>query len=82
MVLKKFPDKKSLAAAAAARAGTIIRDSIAARGKARIIAATGASQFEFLEALTALPGHRLAARGNVPPRRIRGPARNAPSQLL
>jgi glucosamine-6-phosphate deaminase len=56
VVLKKFPDKKSLAAAAAARAGTIIRDSIAARGKARIIAATGASQFEFLDALTNLPG--------------------------
>jgi len=56
VVLKKFPDKKSLAAAAASRAGTIIRDSIAARGKARIIAATGASQFEFLDALTALPG--------------------------
>ena len=56
MVLKKFPDKKSLAAAAAARAGTIIRDSIAAHGRARIIAATGASQFEFLDALTALPG--------------------------
>jgi glucosamine-6-phosphate deaminase len=55
VVLKKFPDKKSLAAAAASRAGTIVRDSIAARGQARIIAATGASQFEFLEALTALP---------------------------
>src|SRR4029077_385862 len=53
---KKFPNKKSLAAAAAARAGTIIRDSVAARDQARIIAATGASQFEFLDALTALPG--------------------------
>src|SRR5882762_3134278 len=56
MVLKKFRDKTSLAAAAAARAGTVIRDSIAARSKARIIAATGASQFEFLDALTVLPG--------------------------
>jgi glucosamine-6-phosphate deaminase len=56
MILKKFQDKKSLAHAAAARAGTVIRDSIAARGRARIIAATGASQFEFLDALTALPG--------------------------
>jgi glucosamine-6-phosphate deaminase len=54
--LKKFPDKKSLSSAAANRAATIIREAIAARGKARIIAATGASQFEFLEALTALPG--------------------------
>jgi glucosamine-6-phosphate deaminase len=56
MILKKFQDKKSLANAAAARAGTVIRDSIAACGRARIIAATGASQFEFLDALTALPG--------------------------
>lgn len=56
MVLRKFPDKKSLASAAAARAATIIRDSIAARGLARIIAATGASQFEFLDTLTATPG--------------------------
>jgi glucosamine-6-phosphate deaminase len=56
MILKKFQDKKSLANAAAARAGKVIRDSIAACGRARIIAATGASQFEFLDALTALPG--------------------------
>jgi len=55
VVLRKFPDKKSLASAAAARAGTIIRDSITERGKARIIAATGASQFEFLDALANTP---------------------------
>jgi glucosamine-6-phosphate deaminase len=55
VVLRKFPDKKSLASAAAARAGTIIRDSITERGKARIIAATGASQFEFLDALKNMP---------------------------
>ena len=55
MQLKKFPDKQSLASAAANRAASIIREAIAARGKARIIAATGASQFEFLEALTAMP---------------------------
>ena len=52
MQLRKFSDKKSLASAAAARAATVIRHSIAERKKARIIAATGASQFEFLEALT------------------------------
>ena len=52
MQLRKFPDKKSLAAAAATRAAMVIRHAIAERGKARIIAATGASQFEFLEALT------------------------------
>lgn len=55
MQLRKFPDKKSLASAAAARAATVIRHSIAERKKARIIAATGASQFEFLEALTETP---------------------------
>ena len=52
MQLRKFSDKKSLASAAAARAATVIRHSIAERKKARIIAATGVSQFEFLEALT------------------------------
>jgi glucosamine-6-phosphate deaminase len=56
LILRKFSNKKSLAGAAAARAATIIREAIAARGQARIIAATGASQFEFLEALTATPG--------------------------
>jgi glucosamine-6-phosphate deaminase len=54
--LRKFPENKSLASAAAARAATVIRHSIAERGKARIIAATGASQFEFLEALTSIAG--------------------------
>jgi glucosamine-6-phosphate deaminase len=54
--LKKFPDKQSLASAAAKRAASIIREAIVARGKARIIAATGASQFEFLKDLTAMPG--------------------------
>jgi len=55
VILKRYPDKQSLASAAASRAGTIIRNSIARRGKARIIAATGASQFEFLDALTKMP---------------------------
>jgi glucosamine-6-phosphate deaminase len=53
--IKLFPDKRTLASAAADRAATILRNSIAQRGLARIIAATGASQFEFLEALTSLP---------------------------
>jgi glucosamine-6-phosphate deaminase len=56
VILSKFPDKKSLAAAAADRAATIIRESIARRNTARIIAATGASQFEFLDALTHASG--------------------------
>ena len=55
VILKRYPDKQSLASAAASRAARIIRNSIAERGKARIIAATGASQFEFLDALTKIP---------------------------
>ena len=56
MVLRLFNDKRALAAAAAEQAATAIRRAVAEHGKARIIAATGASQFEFLEALTSLPG--------------------------
>lgn len=42
--------------AAAAFGAAAIRDAIAARGKANIVVATGASQFEMLEALVAEPG--------------------------
>jgi len=56
MVLKLFHNKLTLAAAAAEQAATAIRRAVADHGKARIIAATGASQFEFLEALTSLAG--------------------------
>lgn len=52
MNLKVFPDKKSLASAAAAQAATVLRHAIEQHGSARIIAATGAAQFEFLECLT------------------------------
>ncbi len=45
-----------LARAAAGQAATAIRGAIEERGLARIVAATGSSQFEFLEALTATPG--------------------------
>ena len=51
-----FPGKVEMGAAAAARAAAIIREAIASRGAANVIAATGASQFEFLDALTAAPG--------------------------
>jgi len=53
VILKVFPDKIQLGQAAAAQAAGIIQQAINERGQARIIAATGASQFEFLEALTA-----------------------------
>jgi glucosamine-6-phosphate deaminase len=56
MVIKTFNDKAALGASAAEQAATAIRRAIQQRGKARIIAATGASQFEFLEALTKLSG--------------------------
>ena len=55
MNITDFKDKRSLAAAAAAQAATTIRKAISDKGAARIIAATGASQFEFLDALTAMP---------------------------
>jgi glucosamine-6-phosphate deaminase len=54
MIIRVFDDDNSLAAAAAAQAAAAIRSVIALR--ARIVAATGASQFAFLEALTAIPG--------------------------
>ncbi|HXP16888.1 MAG TPA: glucosamine-6-phosphate deaminase [Terriglobales bacterium] len=56
MVLKIFPDKKSLGEAAAGQAGTAIRRAIRDRGQARVGAATAASQSEFLEALVREPG--------------------------
>src|SRR6266480_7009619 len=55
MIIKVFKDKLSLASAAAEQAAAIIRQAISAKGAARIIAATGASQFELLDALTTLP---------------------------
>ena len=49
-------DKFDMAQKAADMAADKIRAAIAARGEARIIVATGASQFEFLEALVKEPG--------------------------
>ena len=46
-----FDSRLKLAQAAANEAAGLIRQAIAARGQAYLIAATGASQFEFLEAL-------------------------------
>ncbi|MFZ0731069.1 MAG: glucosamine-6-phosphate deaminase [Candidatus Sulfotelmatobacter sp.] len=55
MLLKVFKDKVSLGRAAAEQAATAIRKAIAERGRARIVAATAASQLEFLDALTKAP---------------------------
>ena len=56
MQLKVFPDKTALSHAAAAQAAGAIRRAIAGQGTARIVAATAASQIEFLDALTRAPG--------------------------
>lgn len=53
--IRIYPDRPQAAAAAAAHAAQIIRDAIAAHGEARIIAATGASQIEFVDALVKAP---------------------------
>jgi glucosamine-6-phosphate deaminase len=51
MRVSVFPDRLSLARAAAADAASRIRAAIAALGHARIVAATGTSQIAFLEQL-------------------------------
>jgi glucosamine-6-phosphate deaminase len=50
--VRVFATKDLLAAAAAAQAATAIRNAISEHGSARIVAATGASQFEFLDTLS------------------------------
>src|SRR5580700_966133 len=55
MLLKVFEDRDSLGQAAAAQAASAIRRAIAEQGRARVVGASAASQFEFLEALTATP---------------------------
>ncbi len=56
MDIRVFDTKQELGRAAAERAGAAIGEAIARAGQARVIAATGASQFEFLDALTAMAG--------------------------
>jgi len=52
MQLKLFKTSASLAQAAAEQAAATMRSAIADHGSARIVVATGASQFPFLESLT------------------------------
>jgi len=54
--IKVLADKESLGRAAADHAADSLRRVIHNHGSARIIAATGASQFEFLDALTSAAG--------------------------
>lgn len=56
MNLKVFNNKRSLSEAAADQAAAAIRQAIRDRGGARIVAATAASQVEFLQRLTGTPG--------------------------
>src|SRR5262249_13405954 len=56
VIIKVFSDKIQLGEAAARQAADAINRATVERGRARIIAATGASQFEFLNALTTTPG--------------------------
>jgi glucosamine-6-phosphate deaminase len=55
VLVKVFNSRDALGQAAAEQAATAIRRAIAAKGQARIVAATAASQAEFLEALTKAP---------------------------
>ena len=55
VIVKVCDDKRALGQAAAEHAAASLRRAIQELGSARIIAATGASQFEFLHALTAMP---------------------------
>lgn len=56
MIVRVFPDKKALSLASAEQAAGAIRHAILANGHARIIAATGASQLDFLDVLTRADG--------------------------
>jgi glucosamine-6-phosphate deaminase len=49
--IERYESAEAMARTAATRAAALVRAAIAARGAARVIAATGAAQFKFLEAL-------------------------------
>lgn len=56
MKIRRLEDKGEMAREAAGQAAAALREAIARQGRAHVIAATGASQFEFLEALTSASG--------------------------
>ena len=55
MRIHVYEDRPAIGRAAALRAGEVLREAIARRGRSRLIAATGSSQLEFLDALCAQP---------------------------
>src|SRR5260221_14645361 len=56
MRVQTYTDRAATSRAAAAAAARAIRAAIDARGDARIVVATGASQIDFLDALVVTPG--------------------------
>lgn len=56
MKIAVYPTRLETSQQAAEQAAILLRAAIAERGRAVFIAATGASQFDFLAALTAAPG--------------------------
>jgi len=56
MNVRVFDTKQALGSAAAEDAAALLQKAVARRGRVHVIAATGASQFEFLDALTARDG--------------------------
>jgi glucosamine-6-phosphate deaminase len=56
MQVRVFENRQQMSEAAADHAASRLRDVIAAKGHARIIAATGASQLAFLDCLAIAPG--------------------------
>ena len=52
MTIQVYEDRNSAGKAAAERAAALVRDAISQHGTARVVAASAASQFEFLNALT------------------------------
>ena len=70
MDIRIEPDKKTLGARAAAEGSQAIRAAIARDGACTIILATGASQFEMLDALVVEAGDRLVEGHGLPSRRV------------
>ena len=56
MNVRIVQDRRAMGAAAATHAAGVIRRAIDHHGKARIVVATGASQLDFLAALTSATG--------------------------
>jgi glucosamine-6-phosphate deaminase len=54
--IKIYPDRQAMSLAAASHAAGALKNCVRVNGHARIIAATGASQIDFLDALTSASG--------------------------